>query len=106
VRWYIAPVTWQCAATGVPPTVKVPAGTAAAAVIEVLGKENDEATPARDFKVAPLAALSCGGSSSSPSEHPERKVSSAAGATKPYVHMSHWVVSLCTAAAVLVMLVI
>ena len=59
-RWNILPVTWQCAGTGVPPTVSVPAAIALAAVKVVLANVMRVARSVHDVRLAPVAAASCG----------------------------------------------
>jgi hypothetical protein len=59
------PSSWQCAGTGAPATVSVPAAIAFAAVTVVFANEIRVARSVHDASVAPVAALSCGSESSS-----------------------------------------
>lgn len=63
----IFPVTWQCSATGCPPTVTVPEGTVVLAVIDVLAKLASVVAKSAQLpeKLPPVAAESCGGGGSS-----------------------------------------
>ena len=65
VRWYIVPVTRQCAPTGVPATVKVPAAMASAVVIVVFANEKRVVKSVHEPSDAPVAGVSCGITSSS-----------------------------------------
>jgi hypothetical protein len=59
-RWNIRPVTWQCAGTGVPATLSVPAATALAAVNVVLANASRVVRSVHEVRLAPVAAGSCG----------------------------------------------
>jgi hypothetical protein len=78
VRGNICPVTRQCSGTGCPPTVKVPAATALAALNVVLAKARRDCKVAHEDSAAPVAGVSCGsGASTSSSLLPPQPASTA-----------------------------